>query len=70
MFINPSLFPPVLLFLPPDPLEQCWTTQINTYVNLTFPEPNIDWGSEGESMFLFTTVQMNAIENLIVALET
>ena len=31
MFTNPSLFPAVLFFLPSDPPEQCWATQINTY---------------------------------------
>ena len=50
MFTNPSLFPAVLFFLPPDPLEQCWATQINIYVNLTFSKPNIGWGGEGESL--------------------
>ena len=51
MFPNPSLFPPVSLFLSPSPLEQCWATPINTYVNLTFPKLNIGWGGEGESLF-------------------
>ena len=51
MFTNPSLFPTVLFFLPPDPLEQCWATQINTYMNLTFSKPSIGLGrGEGESL--------------------
>ena len=70
MFTNPSLFPAVLFFLPPDPLEQCWATQINTYMNLTFSKPSIGLGGKVSHCFLFTTVQMNAIENLKFVLET
>ena len=54
--IPPSWFPAVLFFLPPDPLEQCWATQINTYMNLIFSKPSIGLGGggggggEGESL--------------------
>ena len=66
-----SLIPPYFLlsfFSFPYPLEQCWATQINTYMNLTFSKPSI--GGRVSHCFLFTTVQVNAIENLKFALET